>query len=106
MIFHYGTDLPQKVPQTLDHQVPELTHREKDIIKEQIRKNSRLIAAYLERLDLLINKEKYPQDAVFIQKMRRQLDLLIEENDTFRKVLWKHYQTVELPAAAKQSSRK
>lgn len=102
MIFHYGTDLPKKEPQHLDHEAVELTHKEKDIIRKQIKQNSRLVEAYLERLDLLVNKEKYPQEATFIKKMRRRLDLLIEENDTFRKVLWKHFQSESLHG--KQSS--
>ena len=96
MIFYYGTDLPKKVPQTLNHEVPELTNKETEIICDQIRKNSRLVEVYLQRLDLLVNKEKYPQAAIFIKKMRRRMELLIEENDTFRKVLWKHYQVAEL----------
>lgn len=96
MIFHLGSELPEKDPVILDEASPDLTSKEIQIIKEQIRKNSKLIGEYLFRLDLLVNKEKYPQRAVFLKKIRRRLELLIEENDTFRKVLWKHVQQNEL----------
>lgn len=97
MIFHLGTDIPAKVPTHLDETVPDLTPRESDILREQIRKNSKLIDDYVSRLDLLVNKEKYPQKAAFIERIRRRLELLMEENNTFRKVIWKHYQQLNYP---------
>jgi hypothetical protein len=45
---------------------------------------------------MLVNKERYPHRAVFIEKIRRRLELLMEENDTFRNVLWKHVQKEDL----------
>lgn len=92
MIFHLGTDIPKKVEEVLDENAPGLTDHELSIIKSQIRKNSRLIDSYLARLDLFVNKERYPCRAAFVSKIRRQLELLMEENDTFRKVLWNHLQ--------------
>lgn len=92
MILHLGFELPTPVNTTLDHEVPELTSEEKRILQSQIRKNSILIDEYIQRLDLLVNKERYPVQAVFLEKIRRRLVLLMEENDTFRKVLWSHYQ--------------
>lgn len=89
MIFHLGTEIPAK-PSTppLDEQSPRLTEKETEILRAQIRRNSKTAHEYLLRLDLLLNKEKYPQNAVFIKKLRRKLELLMDENDTFRKVLW------------------
>lgn len=89
MMFHLGTDIPPvKTQPRLDEQALRLTEKESEILRVQIRKNSRLIHDYLMRIDLLVNKEKYPQDAVFIKKLRRRLELLMDENDTFRKVVW------------------
>ncbi len=95
MIFHLGTDIPPQKPFTppLDEQSPRLTEKEADIIRAQIRRNSKAAHEYLLRLDLLLNKEKYPQNAVFIKKIRRRLELLMDENDTFRKVLWSDFQS-------------
>lgn len=104
MMFHYGTDLPEKTPAILDHESPDLTSHEIKILKEQILKNGRLITEYLTRLDLLVNKERYPQRADFIKKIRLKLDLLMDENDTFRQVLWKHFQQQELKRTEKTAS--
>jgi hypothetical protein len=94
VIFHLGTDIPVKKKEVLDHENPNLTDAEVNIISSQIRKNSTLINLYLVRLDLLVNKEKYPPQANFLTKIREKLDLLMDENDTFRDVLWKHYQSI------------
>ncbi len=91
MIFHLGFELPEPVDTTLDHETSDLTGEEIRILKQQIRKNTLVIDGYVDRLDLLVNKERYPHRAVFIEKIRRRLFLLMEENNTFRKVLWKHY---------------
>jgi hypothetical protein len=102
MMFHYGTDLPEKTPAVLDHESPDLTAHEIRILKDQILKNGRVIAEYLSRLDLLVNKERYPQKAEFLGKIREKLNLLMDENDTFREVLWKHFQQQELKQALKK----
>ena len=91
-MFHMGTDIPTPVSTALDHESAALTPMEFSILREQIRKNSDKINEYIERLDLFVNKEKYPQEADFIVKIRRRLELLMEENDTFRQVIWKHDQ--------------
>ena len=93
MIFHLSFELPKQEPVVLDETVPELTSGETGILKRQIRDNARVVDQYVARLDLLVNKERYPHRAIFIEKIRRRLELLMEENDTFRKVLWKHYQS-------------
>lgn len=95
MIFHLGFELPQPVDTTLDHETSELTGEEIRILKRQIRKNASVIDDYVDRIDLLVNKERYPRRAVFIEKIRRRLFLLMEENNTFRKVLWTHFQQNE-----------
>ena len=96
MIFHLGTEIPEQVSNVLDHEVPGLTPAEESILRTQIRKNNRLIAEYVGRLDLLLNREGYPLTALFIHRIRRRLDLLMEENDTFRKVLWKNDRGADL----------
>lgn len=96
MIFHFGYELPVPVPTTLNHEVPGLTLEELRIVKNQIRRNTVMIDDYVSRLELFVNKERYPKNAVFVEKIRRRLELLMEENDTFRKVLWNHYQKEEM----------
>ncbi len=96
MIFHLRTEVPEPVSDVLDHESSNLTPAEETIVRTQIRRNNRFISEYIARLDLLLNQEGYPPTAVFIQRMRRKLDLLIEENDTFRKVLWKNFQQSNL----------
>lgn len=93
MIFHLSFELPKPESAELDAYAPGLTSEEIRILRRQIRDNARIVEEQVMRLDLLVNKERYPRGAVFIEKIRRRLELLMEENDTFRKVLWKHYQT-------------
>ncbi len=96
MIFHFGFELPVKVSTELNHESQDLTSEEIKILRKQIRQNSVLIDEHVDRLELFVNKERYPPKAVFLQKIRRRLELLMEENDTFRKVLWRHYQQQDL----------
>lgn len=96
MIFHMGYELPEPKPKVLNHEESDLTHEEVRILKEQIRKNSASISDHIERLDLLVNKERHPDRAASIRKIRDRLSLLMDENDTFRKVLWKHFQMEHL----------
>ena len=96
MIFHLGFELPKKETVVLDPASTELTTGEAAILKKQIRKNSTLIDVYVGRLDLLVNTEGYPRRAAFIHKIRRRLELLMEENDTFRKVYWKYFQSRDI----------
>ena len=91
MIFHLGFELPEKKNRELDHEASDLTSEEVRILKKQIRSNSEAINVLVDRLDLLVNKEKYPHREDFINKIRDKLEILMEENDTFRKVLQKHY---------------
>ncbi len=95
MIFHLGFELP--VPQTreMNEESPDLTTEEIRILKSQIVKNSEMIQDYISRLDLLLNKERYPGRVDFIEKIRERLFLLMEENDTFRRVLWRHMKSQE-----------
>lgn len=95
MIFHLGFEIPKPDSKKLDHESPCFTDEEVAIIKRQIRRNAILVMRYIYRLDLFINKEKYPREETFIRKIRRSLELLMAENDTFRKVIWKHYQREE-----------
>lgn len=90
MTLHLGFELPQKENPRLDADCEHLTPEEVRILKRQIRSNGRVIQGMLLRMDLLVNREKYPHRADFIEKIRQHLFVLMEENDTFRKVLGKH----------------
>ncbi|MCM8775560.1 MAG: hypothetical protein NC930_04320 [Candidatus Omnitrophica bacterium] len=92
MIFHLAYEIPRPRFKVLDSDIPQLTPEEVRILKDQIRKNSVLIEDYVYRLDLLVNKEGHPYRETFVKKIRERLHLLMEENDTFRQVLWKHVQ--------------
>lgn len=96
MILHLGFELPKPPAVHLDHESTSLTEEEVRIIKKQIRSNRILIDEHVNRLELFVTKEKYPQRAIFIEQIRRRLELLMEENDTFRSVLWKNLQTEEM----------
>ncbi|MBI3999406.1 MAG: hypothetical protein HY351_02220, partial [Candidatus Omnitrophica bacterium] len=61
----------------------------------QVRANSLAIDHYIEVIDLLINKERCPKDANTLIFLRQRLAIAIAENDTFRKVLWRHMQLVQ-----------
>ena len=98
MVFHLGFELPE--PPLLDADEEGLTPYEVEIIKKQIRKNAAVIDSYIRRIDLFVNKEKYPQKEKFIEKIRDRMFLLMEENDTFRRLLWRHLQG-EVPGPVK-----
>ena len=70
-----------------------LNKNEEKIIKDQINKNSVLITKTILKIDLLMNKEGHQHDSNVVASLRKKLDVLILENDTFRKVYWKHVQT-------------
>jgi len=90
VVFHLGFELPARP--TLDAETDELTPTEVEILKTQIRKNTRVIDSYIRRIDLFVNQEKYPKGEIFIEKIRRRMFLLMEENDTFRRRFWNHLQ--------------
>ena len=73
-----------------------LSPQEEKIIFTQIRKNTLVIDDYVARLDLIVNKEGHPKHEQFVNKIRARLELLMQENDTFRQVYWQHFQLVEL----------
>lgn len=102
MCFHLMYELPEPVSHELDHELPTLTSEEKKILKHQIRKNSQTVHEFVMRLDLLVNKERYPKNEDFIRKIRDQLEILMAENDTFRQVLWRHEQN-HIPALRKSA---
>ena len=90
MTLHLGFELPEKENPRLDAEAEEFTPEEVRILKRQIRSNNGTIHKMLLRMDLLVNREKYPPREAFIEKIRQELFLLMEENDTFRKVLGRH----------------
>ena len=94
-MFHLNCELPQPSSKALDSETASLTAEEKRILKQQIQRNSSLVSQYVMRLDLLVNKEKYPRQTDFVCNIRQQLEILMEENDTFREVLWRHEQGSE-----------
>ena len=72
-----------------------LTDREVQLIRHQIRSNSFAVDHCIEVIDLLVNKERCPKDANTLVFLRERLSIAIAENDTFRKVLWRHMQLVQ-----------
>ncbi len=93
MIFHLGNELPVVESREMDCTSPSLTAEEVRVVKDQIRKNRERINDYIRRIDLFVNLERYPHRVDFVARIRERLFLLMDENDTFRKVLWRHYQT-------------
>ena len=96
MIFHLSYELPKPETKALDAESPDFTPEEIRILKQQIKSNTAMVHKYVMHIDLLVNKEPSSGRAVFIEKLRRRMELLMEENDTFRKTLWKHLQSVEM----------
>ena len=91
MVFHLGFELPPPVTaEGLNAEIEAFTPKEISILKQQIRKNAGVIDSYVRRIDLFVNQEKYPKQEVFIEKIRRRMFLLMKENDTFRRALWRH----------------
>lgn len=98
MILHVGYEIPAVQSQQLDAETERFTPEEVRIVKDQIRKNMALIDHHIRRIDLFVNQEQYPHQEAFIEKLRSRLFLLMEENDTFRTVLWKHLQRENMGA--------
>lgn len=100
MAFHLGFELPPRP--VLDADREELTPSEVLIIRMQIRKNAEVVDSYVRRIDLFVNQEKYPKGEKFLERLRARMFLLMEENDTFRRLLWRHLQgasaKVKVPA--------
>ena len=70
-----------------------LAEWEIEVLQKQIRANSFVIDYYIHAIDLLVNKERCPKDANTLVRLRNRLSVAIEENDTFRRVLWCHAQS-------------
>ena len=94
MILHLGHDLPVKETKALDCESPAFTSEEMRIVKNQIRRNMVVIDEHVRRIDLFVNYERHASRAGLVEHLRERLGILMEENDTFRKVLWKHYQNL------------
>ena len=67
-----------------------LSEVEASLLKKQIQFNSKCIDHYIKVIDLLVNKEKCPKDANTLVTLRERLKIMIDESDTFRRVLWNH----------------
>ena len=94
-MFHLLTELPEPVNRELNALVPDLTEEETRILREQIQLNSKQISQDLSRLELFVLKEKYPPKEAFVEKIRKRMRISMQENDTFRRVLWKKRQTTD-----------
>ena len=70
------------------------TSEEMRIVKNQIRRNMVVIDEHVRRIDLFVNYERHASRAGLVEHLRERLGILMEENDTFRKVLWKQYQNL------------
>jgi hypothetical protein len=94
MILHLGHDLPVKEAKTLDCESPAFTLEEMRIVRNQIRRNTAVIDEHVRRIDLFVNHERHASRTGLIEHLRERLGVLMEENDTFRMVLWKQYQNL------------
>lgn len=92
MILHVAYELPKPVKKELRENIPGLTEEELRIITSQIRKNSSVISGLIKKIDLFTNYEHAEEREKLIAEIRAKLELLMQENDTFRKVLWRHLQ--------------
>src|SRR3989338_11074425 len=72
-----------------------ISEREVALLSKQIRSNSVVMDRIIETIDLLANKEGCPKDANTLAALRHRLHIAIQENDTFRKVLWRHTQWIQ-----------
>lgn len=72
-----------------------LTEWQEKVIRCQIRRNSAAIEVLIYKVDLLKNKEGCPKNANTLVRLRKQLAISMDENDTFRKVLARHIQIQE-----------
>lgn len=91
MIFHLSYEVPEpEKDENLGGDDSRISEAQVNLLKAQIRKNAVMIQDYIDRIDLFVNKEKYPSKAEFVDKLRKRLFILMEENDTFRKVVWQH----------------
>jgi hypothetical protein len=96
MILHLGHELPVKEARALDCESPAFTSEEMRIIKSQIRKNMSVIDEHIRRIDLFVNHESHGSRAALVGQLQERLTVLMEENDTFRKVLWKQFERENL----------
>ncbi|MFA5167016.1 MAG: hypothetical protein WC530_00640 [Candidatus Omnitrophota bacterium] len=94
MILHFGHDLPVEEAKALDCESPAFTSEEMRIIKSQIRKNMAVIDDHIRRIDIFVNHERHASRTGLVGQLHERLGVLMEENDTFRKVLWKQYQNL------------
>jgi len=94
MILHMGHELPQKEVKTLDAESSAFNPEETRILKAQIRKNNVMIDQHVRRIDLFVNHENHASRELLVRQLQERLFLLMEENDTFRTVLWKQYQNL------------
>ena len=83
---------------------PALTEWDVKTLRTQIRRNSRVVDTFIQRIDLLINQERCPQDANTLLRFRKRLHVAMEENDTFRKVLARHLKSVEQVMAGQDAA--
>jgi len=94
MILHLGHELPVKETRALDCESPEFTSEEMRIVKNQIRRNRAVIDEHVRKIDLFVNHEHHASREGLIGHLRERLGVLMEENDTFRQVLWRQYQNL------------
>jgi len=83
------------VPEGLREEDFLLTPEQVEILEEQIRKNKERVDEVVMILDRLVNIEGYPSHDMRIQKIREQMNLLMEENNTFRQNLWSYWLSSE-----------
>ena len=71
-----------------------------EILEDQIKKNKDHVDEYVSLIDRLVNIERFPSTHEKVHQLRERMALLMEENNTFRRVLWNHWLLSEAPNLA------
>ena len=71
-----------------------------EIVEDQIKKNKDHVDEYVSLIDRLVNIEHFPSNHEKVHHLRERMTLLMEENNTFRRVLWNHWLLSEAPNLA------
>ena len=72
-----------------------LTNEQVEILEDQIQKNKLRIGEQVSFIDRLVNIEGYSKNHPKVEVIRVYMQILMDENNTFRQNLWCHWLTLE-----------
>ena len=82
-------------PQGLREEDFLLTPEQVEILEEQIRKNTDRIGEFVAALDRLVNLEGFSANHPRVERIRARMELLMDENNTFRQNLWRYWLLID-----------